>query len=90
MSYAQNKVVTGKVTDSKDGAGIQGVTVTAKGTRTATQTGADGSFNISVGATVKELVFSSVGFATQEVSIDGKTSVNVSLVVTNATLNEVL
>jgi iron complex outermembrane receptor protein len=89
-SYAQNKVVTGKVTDSKDGAGIQGVTVTAKGTRTATQTGADGSFNISVGATVKELVFSSVGFATQEVPIDGKTSVNVSLVVTNATLNEVI
>ena len=89
-SHAQNKVVTGKVTDSKDGAAVQGVTVTAKGTRTGTQTNADGSFSISVASAVKALVFSSVGFATQEVSIEGKTSLNISLVVTNASLNEVV
>jgi TonB-linked SusC/RagA family outer membrane protein len=89
-SYAQNKVVTGKVTDSKDGSGVQGVTVTAKGTRTATQTSADGIFNISVPGTVKSLIFSSVGYASQEVSIEGKTSVDVSFVVTNASLNEVV
>jgi TonB-dependent starch-binding outer membrane protein SusC len=89
-SYSQNKVVTGKVTDSKDGIGIQGVTVSAKGTRTATQTIADGTFNISIPATVQTLVFSSVGYATQEISVEGKTSVNVSFVVTNASLNEVV
>ena len=45
-SKAQNSI-TGKVTDSK-GAPAQGVTVTVKGSKTATQTGADGTFKISV------------------------------------------
>jgi len=89
ISFSQS-VVTGKVTDSKDGTAVQGVTVTAKGTRTATQTSADGSFSISVPASVKSLVFTSVGFASQEISIEGRTSLNVSLVVTNASLNEVV
>ncbi len=90
VSFSQNSIVTGKVTDSKDGAAVQGVTVTAKGTRTATQTSTDGSFSISIPASVKSLVFSSVGFASQEISVDGRTSLNVSLVITNASLNEVV
>lgn len=88
--FSQEKVITGKVSDSKDGSGIQGVTVTGKSTRTSTQTGSDGSFNISVSNSVNTLIFSSIGFATQEISLNGKTSVNVSLVITNALLNEVV
>src|SRR5258705_10255693 len=90
VSYSQGSIVTGKVTDLKDGIGIQGVTVTAKGTRTATQTNANGSFSISIPAGIKTLVFSFVGYATQETSVEGKTSLEVSLVVTNASLNEVV
>lgn len=90
VSFSQNRTITGKVTDSKDGSGVLGVTVTAKGTRTATQTSADGSFNISVPPAVKLLVFSSVGYASQQISIEGKTSINVLMVTTNATLNEVV
>jgi len=90
VSYSQNKTITGKVTDSKDGSGLPGVTVAAKGEKTATQTDANGSFSISVAPTIKALLFTSIGYAAQEVSIAGKTSLNVSLVITNASLNEVV
>lgn len=90
ISFAQNRTVTGKVTDSKDSAGIAGATVSAKGTRVAVQTTSDGSFSISVPSNTTILVISSVGFASQEVSIDGRSSVEVLLIVTNATLNEVV
>jgi iron complex outermembrane receptor protein len=88
-SFAQNRI-TGKVTDSKDGSGVAGATVSAKGTKNATQTNADGSFSISVPAGTTILVISSVGFGTQEVSIEGKTSIDVSLTIVNATMNEVV
>jgi iron complex outermembrane receptor protein len=87
---AQDRVVSGRVTDSKDNSGIPGVTVAPKGTKTGTQTSSDGSFQLSVGSSVTTLVFSSVGYATQEVDITGKSTVEVSLVVTNAQLGEVV
>jgi iron complex outermembrane receptor protein len=90
VSYSQNKVITGKVTDSRDGSSIQGVTITARGSKTATQTDGNGTFSISVASEIKSLLFSSIGFATQEVSVEGKTLVNVSLVLTSTSLNEVV
>jgi TonB-linked SusC/RagA family outer membrane protein len=90
VSYSQSKVITGKVTDSRDGSGLPAVTVTARGSKTATQTDANGSFSISVAPEIKSLLFSSVGYATQEVSVEGKTSVSVSLVLTSTSLNEVV
>ena len=89
-SFAQNRTITGKVTDSKDGSGVAGVTVSAKGSRAGTTTSADGSFTLSVPSGATTLVISSVGFATQEVSIDGKNSIGVSLVGTSTVLNEVV
>jgi TonB-dependent starch-binding outer membrane protein SusC len=86
---AQEKVVTGKVTDSKDGTGVANVTVTAKGSRTGTQTGLDGTYRISVSSSVTTLVFSAIGYATQEVVISGATA-DVSFVATSANLNEVV
>jgi len=87
---AQDRVVTGRVTDSKDNTGVPGVTVTPKGSKTGTQTGSDGSFRISVGSGVSTLVFSSIGYATQEVDIAGKSTVEVSFVVSNSQLGEVV
>jgi len=87
---AQDRVVTGKVTDSKDGTPVAGATIQAKGTRTGTSTNNDGVFSLSVGPAVTTLVISSVGFATQEISIEGKTSVEVSFVATGTNLNEVV
>ncbi len=68
VSFAQ-KQVSGKVTDSKDGVGVGGVTVVAKGAKNGTQTAPDGSFSISVPSGVATLVFTFVGYARQEVSI---------------------
>ncbi|HNR16585.1 MAG TPA: SusC/RagA family TonB-linked outer membrane protein [Chitinophagaceae bacterium] len=90
ISFAQDRVITGKVTDSKDGSPLQGATVAAKGSRSGAQTGADGTFSLSVSASVNALVISSVGFATQEVSIEGKNSIEVALVITNTSMGEVV
>ncbi|HEX6914097.1 MAG TPA: SusC/RagA family TonB-linked outer membrane protein [Chitinophagaceae bacterium] len=91
FANAQDKVVTGKVTDSKDGSPLQSVSVLVKGTtRGGTQTAADGTFRISVPANATTLVFSSVGYQTQEVAI-GSGALNVSLVATTGVdLNEVV
>ncbi len=91
VSFAQNRTITGKVTDSKDGSPLANVSVTVAGTRTGTQTGADGSFSISVGPNAKVLVISSAGFELQQVDIQTVTTVTVSMVPnTNTNLNEVV
>jgi len=86
---AQDKVITGKVIDSKDGSPIVGASVVPKGSTKGASTGADGSFRLNVPATVSALVITSVGFDRQEVAITGAT-VDVSLVQANASLNEVI
>jgi TonB-dependent starch-binding outer membrane protein SusC len=88
-SFAQDKVITGRVTDSI-GNGIANVSITvkeapARGTTTAT----DGRFSIQVPANATALVFSSVGYAYREVPISGNT-VNVSLVSNASDLNTVV
>ncbi len=82
-------VMSGKVSDSKDGSPVSGVTVTAKGTKVSTQTSNDGTYKITapVGATI--LVFTSVGFARQEQTIKGA-SVDVSFVSSSQQLNDVV
>ena len=87
-AMAQN-VVTGKVTDSKDGSPLAGVTVTAKGTRVSVQTATDGTYKITVPVGSGSLIFTSVGFAKQELAASG-TDVNVNFVATNQQLNEVV
>ena len=90
ISLAQNRTITGKVTDSKDGSVLAGATVSAKGTKIASQTAADGTFRITVPASVTVLTITSVGFTGQDISLDGKTNVEVSLVLNNASLGEVV
>ena len=80
--------VTGKVT-GPDGLGIPAVTVRIKGSNAATATANDGSYSISVpdGAT---LVFSSVGYISQEVKIGGRSEINVTLQIAAKDINEVV
>lgn len=89
-AQAQNKTITGRVTDSKDGSPLVGASVVVKGTKTGTQTGADGTFRISVPASASTLVISSVGFGTQEVSISSTSNVSLSLTAINTQLNDVV
>ena len=87
-ALAQN-VITGKVTDSKDGSPAPGVTVTVRGTTTATKTGADGTFKITAPANAT-LVFTAVGFASQQIAAAGKAAVDVVLVQSSQQMNEVV
>jgi TonB-dependent starch-binding outer membrane protein SusC len=68
-----------------------GASVQPKGSRTGTSTKADGTFSITVGSNVTTLVITSVGYESQDVSIAGKSSVDVSFVATfGSNLNEVV
>ncbi|RYZ40162.1 MAG: hypothetical protein EOP49_29735, partial [Sphingobacteriales bacterium] len=89
FSFAQDKVVSGKVTDA-NGAAVAGVNVVAKGSSAGTQTAGDGTFRISVPAGVNTLTFTSIGFTPQDVDVTGKTSIDVSMAVANTSLGEVV
>ena len=56
LSFAQDKTVTGKVTDSKDGSPVARASVQVKGSGTGTTTADDGSFRLRVGSNVITLV----------------------------------
>lgn len=88
-AWAQN-VITGTVTDAKDGSPVAGVTVTVKGTNVSAQSDAAGNFSISAPSKTATLVFSSVGYSTRELSNNGQSAVSVSLNQFNQQLNEVV
>ena len=86
---AQN-TITGKVTDSKDGSPLGGVTVRVKEGGAAVVTKEDGTFQIRSLSKQSILVFSSIGFATEEVSVGSKTHINLSLSTEEKKLAEVV
>jgi len=78
MAFAQQKSITGKVTD-ESGASIPGVSVLVKGTTTGTVTDIDGKYNLSVPSKAETLVFGFVGMISQEVQIAQKSVIDVTL-----------
>jgi TonB-linked SusC/RagA family outer membrane protein len=88
-AYAQR--VTGKVTSSTDGAPMPGVSVLLKGTSIGSATDADGVYNLNVtDANSGVLVFSFIGYVTQEVSIQGRTQIDIALSEDATQLSEVV
>lgn len=85
--YAQG-TVSGKVTD-ESGSAMPGVNVVVKGTSTGTTTDADGAYSLEA-PSESVLVFSFIGYATQEVSVGARTSIDVSLVLSAEQLSEVV
>ncbi|GAB3539383.1 TonB-dependent receptor [Pontibacter brevis] len=81
--------VTGRVTD-ESGVGLPGVTVVVKGTTRGTATGADGNFTIAVPSTNATLVFSYIGYSTQEIQVGNRTAINVTMGVDAKALEEVV
>ncbi|HEX8325973.1 MAG TPA: TonB-dependent receptor [Hymenobacter sp.] len=85
---AMAQAVTGKITSAEGP--LPGVTVLLKGTTDGTATGVDGGYTINVPNRQGTLVFSFVGFATQEVSIDGRSEVSVVMSADAKALGEVV
>lgn len=81
MALAQERQVTGTVTKDKTGEALSGVTVTVKGTSTATTTDNEGHFRIRIpeGRSNPVLVFSYVGHNSREVAIGNQTDITTSL-----------
>jgi len=88
--FAQGRVVTGEVSDEKDGSPLGGVSVIVKGTNIGTSTSKDGSFSINVPAGATTLVFSFVDYSSTEVAIGVKSVINVALVSGEKALSEVV
>jgi iron complex outermembrane receptor protein len=86
---AQKIKVTGKVTDSADGSVMIGVTIQEKGTINGTVTDDKGNFSITIEPTAT-LIFSYLGYNSQEVAVNGRTSINAVLVQGEQALGEVL
>ena len=74
----QNKVITGMVTDAK-GEPLSGVSITIKGASQGTVTNASGAYNLTVPDENAVLVFSYVGFLTQEIKVGNLKNINVKL-----------
>ncbi|NML67488.1 SusC/RagA family TonB-linked outer membrane protein [Hymenobacter sp. RP-2-7] len=89
QAAAQNRTVSGRVTDRANGQGLPGVTVLAKGTTLGTSTNVDGAFTLSVPATVTTLTFSFVGYTTTEQPVRAGT-INVALAPDAKQLGEVV
>jgi TonB-linked SusC/RagA family outer membrane protein len=89
LARAQNKVITGMVTDDKGGP-LSGATVRVKGTVKGVNTDADGKFSLSVPSDATVLVISYVGYEPQEVSLRNGTDVRVGLKPSRSSLDEVV
>lgn len=86
---AQTRTIKGKVTDDKNSP-VANASVVVKGATSGTNTDSDGNFSINVPASARILVVSSLNFASQEVSIVNKTTVNVALATSEQNLQEVV
>lgn len=82
--------VSGKVTDGENNEPLPGVNVLAKGTTTGTVTDVDGNYSVNVPDEVKSLIFSSIGYASVEVEINGRNVINVPMVTDVQSLSEVV
>lgn len=87
---AQNKTISGVVTDEELGSPLPGVTVLVKGTTNGTATDFDGNFTLSLANENAILVFSYIGYVTQEISVTGKNVMNVILKPNLESLDEVV
>jgi TonB-dependent starch-binding outer membrane protein SusC len=90
LVFAQERVVSGTVTSKEDGLPVPGVNVLVKGTSIGTATDQDGKFSLTVSDANATLVFSFIGFVSQEVPVGSQTSFDVALDSDVSTLAEVV
>ncbi|MCG8311378.1 MAG: SusC/RagA family TonB-linked outer membrane protein [Cytophagales bacterium] len=82
--------ITGKVSSSEDSEGLPGVNVMVKGTSYGTVTDVEGNYSLNVPDQNSILVFSSVGFVSEEILVGSQTTVDIALVPDITTLDEMV
>src|SRR5690606_27001954 len=76
---AQTRVVSGKITDAQTRTAMSGVTVTVKGGSQGVSSGQDGTYSLQGVTDQTVLVFSILGYSTQEINIGGRSVLDISL-----------
>lgn len=84
------KTISGTVTDAEDGSGLPGVNILAKGTTIGTITDVNGNYSLSVPDETQTLVYSSVGYQSREISIEGRSTIDLALAPDVQALSEVV
>ena len=88
IAFAQT-TIKGTVTDAETNAPVPGVTVTVKGTHTVAATDVNGNYSITAPPSAT-LVFSFIGYKSQESAVGNKTTINIKLAQTAGQLNDVV
>jgi len=89
QAFAQNRTVTGRVTDDKGGP-VANASVKVKGTPIGTVIGLDGAFSSLIPPNAKSLVISSLNFGLEEVAIGTQSQINITLKAVIDNLEEVV
>ena len=82
--------ITGIVTDREDNQPLPGVSILAKGTTIGTVTDMDGRYSLTLPDEVSLLVFSFIGYLSQEVPIDGRSTIGITMEPDIQSLSEVV
>ncbi|MDF9796050.1 TonB-linked SusC/RagA family outer membrane protein [Catalinimonas alkaloidigena] len=90
FAWSQDKTIRGTVTDGETGDALPGVNVLVKGTTTGTITNVEGQFTLSVPSGAQTIVFSSVGYTSDEVDINNRTTIDMALMPDIQSLSEVV
>lgn len=90
IGLAPQIIVSGTVTSASDNGGLPGVNVLVKGSLTGTVTDIEGKYSINVPNNDDILVFSSIGFVSQEVPVNGRSVINISMAEDVQALDEIV
>jgi TonB-linked SusC/RagA family outer membrane protein len=90
LAIAQQRTVTGRVVSSEDQSGLPGVNILVKGTTNGTITDADGKYSINVPSANDVLVFSYVGYSTQEAQVGSRDGIDITLALDAKQLTEIV
>jgi TonB-dependent starch-binding outer membrane protein SusC len=90
QTFAQGRTVKGTVTAADDNSALPGVNVVVKGTSTGTITDPNGGFSLTVPGDNATLVFSFIGYTTEEVAVGSRSSIDIKLAPDIQSLQEVV
>lgn len=90
FAFGQRQEVSGRITDADDNSPLPGANILVKGTSVGTTTDANGDYTIAVEGENPTLVFSFIGYTSQEIQVGDRTRIDISLAPDIQALEEVV